>query len=339
MTPLNKPMVRGAISKLIFIDSSVATHGDHTKVLVPPHPLSAGAGERMALSLVSFSMRRNWYNANPTNNTFYIFTDNTYHKVEIVSGVYPTFASLTTAINAALTATISAIATIASVATTYSATTRKFTIVFTMASGSEAVPVEIRCFAIKTGSLPANVSLQGGFNDSFEILGAKPNRSTTAETSMEHTPDIVNGTNTLTSIFPASLNTLDAVYLRINSVETGNFMSTGFNSRIRESDRLIESQIFARIPFARSSFDEVHEVVSFEDNGGDQYQSFLLRKSLDTLDIQVTDAKGRSLAQVDPSQADEGLMAFKMCLRWDLFVPPKPPPPEHKLAFEKPPTI
>ena len=96
-------MVRGAISKLIFIDSSVATHGDHAKVLVPPHPLSAGVGERMALSLVSFSMRRNWYNINPTNNTFYIFTANTYHEVQIESGVYPTFATLATAINSALT--------------------------------------------------------------------------------------------------------------------------------------------------------------------------------------------------------------------------------------------
>ena len=54
-------MVRGQVSKLLFIDSSVNTDGrDHTKVLVPAHPFSATGAERMALTLVSFTMRRNW---------------------------------------------------------------------------------------------------------------------------------------------------------------------------------------------------------------------------------------------------------------------------------------
>ena len=65
--------MRGQESKLIFIDSSVNTLGDKTKVIVPSHPFSATGGERMALTLVSFAMRRNWYNVNPTNNTFYVY--------------------------------------------------------------------------------------------------------------------------------------------------------------------------------------------------------------------------------------------------------------------------
>ena len=80
-------------------------------------------------------------------------------------------------------------------------------------------------------------------------------------------------------------------------VETGNYMSTGFESHATDSLRLIESSIFARIPFDDSSFTETHEVVSFEDSGGDMYQSFLSRNSIDTLDIRVTDARGRSLSQ------------------------------------------
>ena len=331
-------MVRGTTSKLVFIDSSVSTHGDHTKVIVPPHPLSATGGERMALSLVSFSMRRNWYNVNATNNRFYLFLANTYHVVTITPGVYSTFNALATAINDALIVTIANVAQIASSAVNYNATTRHFTIALTMATGSAAVDVEIRCFAIKSGPLPLTVDIAGGYVDVHEILGGKPIRSSTVLFS-SLTQSLAAGVNTLVSIFPASLNTLDAVYLRINSVETGNYMSTGFESFAIESNRLIESPIFARIPFDDSTFTETHEVVSYEDSGGDMYQSFLQRKSIDTLDIRVTDARGRSLATLDPTQADEGLMAFRLCLRWDLFIPPPTPQPPQKLVFDHPPTV
>ena len=133
----------------------------------------------MALSLVSFAMRRNWYNINDTNRIFYLFVANTYHEVAIEAGVYSAFATLAAAINDALTVTIGGVAEIASSTTTYSATTRRFTIAFTMAAGHAATEVQVRCFAIKGGALPAGVSVRGGFNDSHELLGAKPIRSTT----------------------------------------------------------------------------------------------------------------------------------------------------------------
>ena len=326
-------MPRGTISKLIFIDSSVNTDGrDHTKVLVPAHPFSAQGGERMALSLVSFTMRRNWYNVNPTNNTFYLFVGGAHYQVVITPGVYSTLNLLAAAINDAMTVTLGGVAQIDAVATGYSATTRHLTIVFTMAVGHAATEVQVRCFAIKGGALPAGVTVQGGFNDSHELLGAKPIRSTADLFNSLTQPGAIN---TLTSTYPSSLNTLDAIYLHMNTIETGNFMSTGFESHASESLRLIESSLFARIPFDDSTFTEAHEVVSYEDSGGDMYQSFLQRKSIDTLDIRVTDARGRSLAQLDPTQGAAGLMGFRMCLRWDLFVPPPPPtPPPKKVASD-----
>ena len=141
----------------------------------------------------------------------------------------------------------------------------------------------------------------------------------------------------LTSIYPASLNTLDAVYIHCNSIETGNFMSTGHESHAQESLRLIESSLFARIPFDDSTFTEAHEVVSYEDSGGDAFQTFLTRKTLETLDVRITDARGRSLATLDPTQADNGMMGFRMCLRWDLFVGQETPQPVMSMKFEKPP--
>ena len=328
--------MRGSISKLIFIDSSINTHNDETKVIVPAHPFQCTQDERMALTLVSFGMRRGWHNINPTNGIFYLHVNNTYYQVVIIPGTYPTFALLTTAIQAGLSATVANIAAISTATVTYDDTTRRFTFTFTMSAGNEAVEVQVRCLLIKGGTLPAGVSVQGGYNDSFVILGAKPIKSLADTFNSLSQPGAIN---TLVSNYTASLNTLDGVYIHATSIETGNYMSTGFESHARDSLRLIESSIFARIPFDDSSWTESHEVIQFEDNGGDMYQSFLTRKSLDTLSLKVTDARGRSLAHLDPTQADNGLMAYRMCLRWDLF-PGKPTPHlKHKVTFEHPPTV
>ena len=331
-------MVRGNVSKLLFLDSSVNTHGDKTKVMVPPHSFAAQSNERMALTLQSFSMRRNWYNVNDTNRIFYLFLNNVHYEVAVEAGVYATFVSLATALNESLVATVANIAAITGTAVAYSALTRKFTISLTMATAHATTPVEIRCFAIKGGAVPVGVGVQGRFNDAHEILGGRPIRSVaSAANSLVGTLNA--GVNTLVSYFPASLNTLDAVYLHLNTIETGNFMTTGHESHAQESLRLIESSLFARIPFDDSTFTEAHEVVSFEDSGGDAFQSFLTRKTLETLDIRVTDARGRSLATLDPTQADEGLMAFRMVLRWDLFVAPQEPQLQQPLRFETPPKM
>ena len=65
------------------------------------------------------------------------------------------------------------------------------------------------------------------------------------------------------SKFPAALNTLDAIYIHLPGLETGNFMSTGHEAHIVDSLRLVESSLFARIPFDDSTFSEVHEVIQF----------------------------------------------------------------------------
>ena len=79
-----------------------------------------------------------------------------------------------------------------------------------MAAGQTA-EVQIRCFLIKSGAMPAGVSLQGGFNDLFEILGGKPLKSATDDfESLTNTTGSA-GIQTIQSKYPASLNTLDAI--------------------------------------------------------------------------------------------------------------------------------
>ena len=310
-------MTKSNLSRLIFIDSSVNTHGDHAKVLVPPHPFNAVKSERIALTLISFCARRNWYNVNATNNTFYLFQNNVYHEVQIAPGVYSTFTGavgLGPALQAAMAGVIGGMNQIAGVAVQFNANTRRYQITFT---NDGAQPVAIRCFNCKTGAAPANVLLQGFYSDSFEILSARPIRDPASPV------DGLSDTapNTLVSYYPASLNTLDAIYLRLN-LQTNNFSTTSMDRNLVNTERLVESSLFARIPIERAAFDLVHETVQFEDSGGDLYQTFLAQKSLDNFEIRVTDAKGRALAEAHPLQSDLGLLQFTAVLRYDIFVAP-----------------
>ena len=60
--------------------------------------------------------------------------------------------------------------------------------------------------------------------------------------------------------------------------------------------------------------------VTYED-GNDLFQLHLQQKALDSIELSVTDDKGRLLAEVDPRQADLGLMSFKCVVRWDHLTP------------------
>ena len=59
------------------------------------------------------------------------------------------------------------------------------------------------------------------------------------------------------------------------------------------------------------------------------FQSMLTRKILENLDLRVTDARGRSLGSVNTQQAEDGMLAFRACLRWDLFTAKVENPPSH----------
>ena len=337
--------MRGDVSKYIFVESSCNTDGrDHSKIMVPPHPFTATGQDRVALTLQSFSMRRNWPNINDTNRFFYLSIPDVnnvqvYYEIAIPTGVYTTFAELVVGINEGLLAQVPNIVQIAGATVVFTARTREFRFDITMAAAYQATPVEIRCFASKGGVLPANVSIDGGFSDVHEILGASPIRNIAeAANSFLGGPNGA-GVNVLTSRYPASLSSLSEIYLHAN-LETGNFMSTGHQSNAAESLRLIESSIFARVPFERSSFSETFETIQYEDTGGDAFQSYLTRKTLETLDLRVTDARGRSLAKHNPQMAADGLLSFRLCLRYDLFHgPDKSAPLQTSYKFEHPPRV
>ena len=96
----------------------------------------------------------------------------------------------------------------------------------------------------------------------------------------------------------------------------GNYQTFGHECYLPDQNGLTETQIFARIPLNRACFDPIFEFVQYEDSN-DLFQINLQQKHLDSFELYVTDDKGRLLAEVDPRQADAGLMSFKCVLRWD----------------------
>jgi hypothetical protein len=320
--------MRGEVSKYLFIDSSV----HNGRVSLPSQPFSCVDNESMSFTLLNFSMRRNFPQINPTNNHFYIYLSDkqTLFEVVISPGDYDDFASLTSAINDALTQTVSDNVSLSnevtSIVCAFVSTTRTFAFTIAMNSGASSTvdDVEIRSYHIKDGNVPTGVTHNGAYSDSFEILGANPLKKDEDKNSMSR--DAANNA-ILYSQFPASLSTLDALYLRMN-LELGNYESPGLDMFHRDGVQMQNSSVIARIPIADSvgSVRKAHEIITFED-ANDTYQKLLPLKHLEHLEFFVTDKRNRSLATFDPKQSSVGLMSFNLTLRWDKFIPQKPAHP------------
>lgn len=189
-------------SRNIFIDSeiNVIGNGEQLRINFPPQPFSIGGNQKMRLVLNAFEMRRNWHSINQTNNEFYLHdkTANRFYPVEITAGSYRSFNDLAVAIQSAVNTAL-AFAAAGGVNTvnsqTYAAnpayagvtstvvwntTSRKFTL--TLSSVPAGTDIQFAFFQVKDTSLksalaaPNDVTDNGFFNDSHEILGGSPTR-------------------------------------------------------------------------------------------------------------------------------------------------------------------
>lgn len=239
-------------------------------------------------------MPRRIYNVNVTNKIFYVrdTSADTYTEISIAEGVYSTFTALATAIQTALQAH----AALAAVTCAFDAVTRRFTF------GSLPANNILVCWQSRA-TRPNGVSVTGFFQQTHEILGGRPSRGATPV-------DALSGSTT--APYPASLSSMHSLYLRAN-IMSGNYQSTGHERFLPNGNQVIESQIFARIP--------VDDPVStnpiiFQDNGNEMFQINPHSKSLDSLDLWLTDEFGRSLSEVSPSQYEDGMLNYTVTLKF-----------------------
>lgn len=319
----------------MFIDSEINTVGNQGKcrVIIPNHPFQIYGPEKMQLTLLSFEMKRNWYNINQSNNTFYLYSasSDAYYEVRVRPGLYKKFdvestsggKGLGEALKDALDVTCDDIATIQSNSCVcheviYDENSRFFK--FDLRGAGLSTDMQVVFFHCKSGTVPANVSDSGFYNDSYEIFGGVPTRDVNnLKNGFNKDLASTSASTIFESFLPVSLNSLEAIYLRSN-LQTSNFMTNGFSKDSPDRNTMTETNIFARIALNRSCFDDIFSFVQFEDSNN-LFQMHLHQKSLDSITLEVTDDKGRLLSEVYREQADLGLMNFKCTIKWDVLTP------------------
>lgn len=117
----------------IFLDSELVPYGngESWRVALPPSSFTCKANQMMRLTLVNFEMRKNWYEVNDTNNTFFIYDatagQNILYPVIIPPGSYRAFAPASNTV-AALTTPVAAVNTAYDYATNDLASALKYAI-------------------------------------------------------------------------------------------------------------------------------------------------------------------------------------------------------------------
>jgi len=208
----------------------------------------------------------------------------------------------------------------------YNPNTRKLQIDMTGASSSSVWDVSNSYFITfqvpgpRQGIRPDNVSDEGYFSDSYEILGTKPTKDGGSGNYVQAFQSTGIGNTTFTSFYPASLYTIESLHLQSN-LQTNNYQSPSLDADSQAS-RLIPTQVFARIPIDmaklfQGSKQDVPSIIQFEDTGAELFSMTLQSKQLDALNFTIVDAKGREIEQVADDQYANGALAYKMVLRWE----------------------
>lgn len=304
-------------SKTVFVDTDTLTNGSSkARVLFPPM-FQTCCDDRMRLTLLQLVVPKRFYNINATNKIFYVRDDSAdlYIEVVIPEGTYSTFALLASAIQTGLRTADSASIRLNDATCEYDADTRKFTIKMP----SALTDTFLVCWQSR-GSRPVGVSPTGFFQQSHIILGARPSRGDLPVEAYSSTGDGGRQTIGTSSFYPASLSSLDSLYLRCNLMG-GHFQSIGHERFIPNNpNQVIESQIWARIPIDDPT--SLNPVI-FHDSGSDMFTIEPSQRNLDTLELFLTDEWGRSLAEVSPGQVADGMLNFTATIRWDVMTPAK----------------
>ena len=311
----------------IYINSEQyhSANGD-VNLILPGNDFAVDKNEHMRLSLESFTMARRFYNVNSNNNLFYIrdlsdAANPSYTPITIETGDYNSFDragssndALCSAIQTALTN-----ANFAGSVVTFNHV--KKTIIFDMTSAANFNnDCDFVCFQVTDSSVaPTSVSTKGIFNDSCELLGGRPTKSTSNIISAFK--ETGNNTKIFNGIFPACLFTLEAIHLRTN-LQTHSYQTPNFDANT-ETSTLMPSDIFAKIHITQhDSLVDTHAApISFVDSGSDAFSVDLQNKTLPGIILKLTDDKGRPLDSVD-NQFTDGNLSFLATLKWSAISQP-----------------
>ena len=328
----------------VYLDSEINAigNGQVSRIQFPSSAFNIRPQQMMKMVLTSFEMRRNWYSVNATNNKFYLYRPSAapgaqYTEITIVPGSYRSFSGTPATTPAPVGSLAKAIETAIQTAlggapvVEWDEVSRKFSIQLPVGVPADSYLV---CFQVKqnpTNPDPLAISESGYFNDSAELLGAKPTRDnwTTPVNAFGSTV----GLNPHITPYVGSLNTIETIFLR-TSLKTNNYQSYGFERNLPNQNGLTPTTIFARIPLSRAYYNDEFEIIQFEDTN-DLFSILLQQTQLSDMLFTITDHAGRPLQEVAVGQADDGNLSFKMSFRWEV-VEQETPQGEYRI---KPPPL
>jgi hypothetical protein len=118
--------------------------------------------------------------------------------------------------------------------------------------------------------------------------------------------------------YVGALNSIEAIYLR-TFIQSNNFQSLSFDGGTNPNQTaLVSTNIFARIPISRATYDDVFEIIQYEDYN-DNFSMLLQQAHLSDMTFLLTDHASRPLAEVAQGQSADGNLSFKISFRWSII--------------------
>jgi hypothetical protein len=298
----------------IFLDSEKATlvgdtqsHGDHVKLHFEGNSIEANDGEIIRLSLLNFTMYNNVYHINANNNKVKIYAGGSTSAIAADSGasavLTPQYIERLHAVSTDLGLILSAPLVVRSNANGAS-TVHHFvlTSVAPVASyqmqstGNRLLDITLEA-QTSTGTAVAHaltaVTIQciESDGDSYTILGANRLDGTPAKTDTSFKITIPTGTTIrIQGFYPMQRTSDPYVYVRCNQAQTGLEMSVLQKARGSSNIDIVNSNILAK------AFRQV-EFIHYDSATGEEYFMNLQTKKLSSLDLFLTDSKGRPLGR------------------------------------------
>jgi hypothetical protein len=310
----------------VFLDTELNSlgGGQASRVSFPSTEFSVKSNQLMKLTLTSMEIRRNWYSLNKYNNTFFLYNFpalGQYTELQIAPSSYRTFPELATGIQNA----ILAIPALAGSLCVWENLTRKFKITL---AGALATSYFV-CFQVSGNNPAPPAGVPSGnpyFSDSTEILGGKrttngwdgvtPNNAFVDANTVDAPAKVGNGDHF--SKYVGALNSIEAIYLR-TFIQSNNFQSLSFDGGTNPNQTaLVSTNIFARIPISRATYDDVFEIIQYEDYN-DNFSMLLQQAHLSDMTFLLTDHASRPLAEVAQGQSADGNLSFKISFRWSII--------------------
>jgi len=160
------------------------------------------------------------------------------------------------------------------------------------------------------------------FQDTHELVGGIPTRDNniTYGSRPYFTPGLNKDSTGLkfTSFYVGQLNTLEGIYLRIYSSATNNYSSPSLDRDAANNTSLSPTTILARIPISAATYDDVNELISYQDPGSNIFTTYLEGKFLESLNLSLTDDKSRPISEVASSQSKYGNISYKFTLKFEV---------------------